>query len=264
MLYAARLLSSRCAYRGYVEQKNGAIVRQVVGYDRFVGVPAYQQLYELYRALRLYVNCFQPSMKLQGKHYDGRKVRLVYDRAKTPLQRLQLSEVLPASKAQELQQVFQALDPVCLFEQVKALQQALFVHSASVSPRSEGELIPLRRFCVEDCLMASFAPSLTPDALIPETIAAQHEKPEELPSTRLLLEWHRTRNDPFKDVWELIASWVLAHPERTSGEILRELQHLFPEHYQVSHLRTLQRGLRKIRARLRAMVVVPTSCAMSL
>jgi hypothetical protein len=31
-------------------------VRQVVGYDRFVGEFAYRQLTELYRALRLYVN----------------------------------------------------------------------------------------------------------------------------------------------------------------------------------------------------------------
>jgi Integrase core domain len=46
----------------FVEQKNGAIVRQVVGYDRFVGERAYRQLTELYRALRLYVNCFQPSV----------------------------------------------------------------------------------------------------------------------------------------------------------------------------------------------------------
>jgi hypothetical protein len=33
-------------------QKNGAIVRQVVGYDRLVGECAYRQLTELYRALR--------------------------------------------------------------------------------------------------------------------------------------------------------------------------------------------------------------------
>ena len=51
----------------FVEQKNGAIVRQVVGYDRLVGEHAYRQLTELYRALRLYVNCFQPSMKLLRK-----------------------------------------------------------------------------------------------------------------------------------------------------------------------------------------------------
>jgi len=48
----------------YVEQKNGSIVRQIVGYDRFEGDLAYHQLAELYRALRLYVNVFQPSLKL--------------------------------------------------------------------------------------------------------------------------------------------------------------------------------------------------------
>ena len=48
----------------FVEPKNGAVVRQVVGYDRFAGDLAFRQLTELYRALRLYVNCFQPSMKI--------------------------------------------------------------------------------------------------------------------------------------------------------------------------------------------------------
>lgn len=45
----------------YVEQKNGAVVRQFVGYGRFEGEQAYHQLIELYRALRLYVNFFQPT-----------------------------------------------------------------------------------------------------------------------------------------------------------------------------------------------------------
>src|SRR5712691_3035309 len=80
----------------FVEQKNGEIVRQVVGYDRLVGEQAYRQLTELYRALRLYVNCFQPSMKLLSKQRDGKKVQCVFDSAKTPLQRLFLSSVLPA------------------------------------------------------------------------------------------------------------------------------------------------------------------------
>src|SRR5947209_9867498 len=82
----------------FVEQKNGVIVRQVIGYDRFVGEHAYRQLTELYRALRLYVNCFQPSMKLLSKQRDGKKVRYVYDPAKTPLQRLLLSGILPVQK----------------------------------------------------------------------------------------------------------------------------------------------------------------------
>src|ERR1700680_797119 len=68
-----------------------------------------RQLTELYRALRLYVNCFQPSMKLLSKLREGKKVRYVYDPAKTPLQRLFLSGILPAQKQQELTEVAQAI-----------------------------------------------------------------------------------------------------------------------------------------------------------
>ena len=58
----------------FVEEKNRTIIRQVVGYDRFVGEHALRQLEELYRALRLYVNCFQPSMKLVAKQRNGKKI----------------------------------------------------------------------------------------------------------------------------------------------------------------------------------------------
>jgi hypothetical protein len=101
----------------YVEQKNGQIVRQVVGYDRFVGELASRQLTELYRALRVYVNCFQPSMKLQMKQRDGEKVRRKYDQAQTPMQRLLATDVLSASKQQELVRITQALDPIQLLRQ---------------------------------------------------------------------------------------------------------------------------------------------------
>jgi hypothetical protein len=86
----------------FVEEKNRTIVRQVVGYDRFVGEQAFRQLEELYRALRLYVNCFQPSMKLRSKQRNGKKISCCYDPAKTPLQRLLLSGILPTIDAQKL------------------------------------------------------------------------------------------------------------------------------------------------------------------
>jgi hypothetical protein len=75
------------------------LCERLVGYDRLVGEHAYRQLTELYRALRLYINCFRPSMKLLAKQRDGKKVRCVYDPAKTPLQRLLLSGVLPGQQA---------------------------------------------------------------------------------------------------------------------------------------------------------------------
>jgi hypothetical protein len=52
--------------------------------NAWLGNTQARQHTELYRALRLYVNCFQPSMKLLSKQRDGKKVRYVYDPAKTP------------------------------------------------------------------------------------------------------------------------------------------------------------------------------------
>jgi site-specific recombinase XerD len=146
----------------FVEQKNGAIVRQVVGYDRLEGEQAYQQLGEVYQALRLYVNGFQPSMKLQAKQYDGRKARRIYDAAKTPLQRLLLSKVLPASKEHELLRVAQVLDPLRLFHHLQDLQQALLGLATTVSPDVEGAVLP---FCIQQCLAG-------PRAANPENVEA--------------------------------------------------------------------------------------------
>jgi len=136
----------------FVEQKNGAIVRQVVGYDRFVGEHAYRQLTELYRALRLYVNCFQPSMKLLSKQRDGRKVSYRYDLAKTPLQRLLLSGILPAEKQHELNAVARSLDPLRLFHQLEQLQKAMFRCAVEGNPFvSNASSLPIRVFSVEQC-----------------------------------------------------------------------------------------------------------------
>ncbi len=94
----------------FVEQKNGAVVRHLVGYDRFEGQRAWLQLRELYRAIRLYVNFFQPSMKLQIKHRDGAKVQRIYEKAKTPFQRV--SEALHESETERLSAVYKVLDPI--------------------------------------------------------------------------------------------------------------------------------------------------------
>ncbi|WP_234842836.1 transposase family protein [Sinorhizobium meliloti] len=66
------------AYRkndqAHVEQKNGAIVRRLVGYGRFVGAEATAALGQLYVVVRLYGNLFQRSFKLQEKTRIGARV----------------------------------------------------------------------------------------------------------------------------------------------------------------------------------------------
>jgi hypothetical protein len=63
-----------------VEQKNGMLVRRVVGYQRLEGLEAAQVLGELYGALRLFTNLFQPSFKLKNSERAGDRG----DQAATP------------------------------------------------------------------------------------------------------------------------------------------------------------------------------------
>jgi hypothetical protein len=229
----------------YIEQKNGQIVRQVVGYDRFTGERAHRQLTELYRALRVYVNCFQPSMKLAAKERDGSKVRRTYDQAQTPMQRLLASGVLPAKKHQELLQITEALDPLRLLTQLQHLQKALWRHAVKSESVQEATLAPLQfevSLCTEQKVPTAGIPGTPPSLL------KQHRK-RKYQKTGRPRDW-RTRKDPFEGEWEQITAWLTANPELTGVEIFQRLQQRSPGRYRPTQVRTLQRGLGKLRARL--------------
>lgn len=228
----------------YVEQKNGQIVRQVVGYDRFVGEFAYRQLTELYRALRVYVNCFQPSMKLTSKERDGSKVRRTYDHAQTPMQRLLACGTLSARKQQELQRITQALDPLRLLTQLEQLQKALWRHAVTPSAERPEASAPLQfsiQGCTEEQVPADGIPH-TPSLL-------KQERKRKYQKTGRPHDW-RTRKDPFEGEWEQITSWLIANPVLTGIEIFHRLEEVSPGKYRPNQARTLQRGLVKLRARL--------------
>lgn len=110
----------------HVEQKNWSVVRRVIGYDRFSSKSAYEVLDEVYTLLRLYVNFFQPVLKLAGKSRNGAKVHKVYDTAQTPYQRLLNSEILSEEKKRELAAVYSALNPVTLLKQIRKTVQHLW------------------------------------------------------------------------------------------------------------------------------------------
>jgi hypothetical protein len=231
----------------YVEQKNGHIVRQVVGYDRFAGEFAYRQLTELYRALRVYVNCFQPSMKLQTKQRERQKVHRRYDRAQTPMQRLLATESVSGKKRQELTQITQALDPLRLLQQLEQLQKALFRHT--LPPGGEAEhngASALQSFsarqCAEESVPYDGIPGTPPALLKKERKRRYHRsgRPHD---------W-RTREDPFEGTWEDITNWLRVQSGLTAAEIFRQLQQLYPARFKTTQARTLRRGISKLRAHL--------------
>ncbi|MDM0053510.1 transposase family protein [Variovorax sp. J22R115] len=111
--------------QAWVEQKNGAVVRRLVGYGRLSGAEATKALAQLYASSRLYINFFQPSFKLKSKTRDGARVRKVYFAPATPCERLVAhSGVEPAVK-EKLTAQFKRLDPVRLLQEIRLAQQTL-------------------------------------------------------------------------------------------------------------------------------------------
>ena len=124
------LVFTRCRpYRkndqAWVEQKNGAVVRRVVGYRRYEGLEAAAVLGRLYAALRLFMNFFQPSFKLAGKMRDGARVSKTYHPPATPYQRLLADARISEEVRQRVTATYATLDPVRLLHTIRGLQQNL-------------------------------------------------------------------------------------------------------------------------------------------
>jgi hypothetical protein len=86
--------------QAHVEQKNWSVVRHTIGYDRLESDQQHALLESIYTDLRLYVNFFQPVLKLIGKEHIGNKVIRRYDTARTPHQRvMERDDVSLARKA---------------------------------------------------------------------------------------------------------------------------------------------------------------------
>jgi hypothetical protein len=122
----------------HVEQKNGAVVRQLVGYDRFTARRAYAQLQRVYRLARLHVNFFQPVEKLVTKTRDGARTHRVYDRAQTPYQRLCATGVLAPETRRELEAFYQSLNPLQLRRQLERELDRLWALAAPDPQRVQG------------------------------------------------------------------------------------------------------------------------------
>ena len=113
--------------QAWVEQKNGAVVRQAVGYRRYEGLDAAAVLARLYAALRLFVNYFQPSFKLAGKVRDGGadQEEVSPACATWPFQRLLADTRTSEEVRSRVNAIYATLDPVLLLREIRAAQEHL-------------------------------------------------------------------------------------------------------------------------------------------
>ena len=224
--------------QAWVEQKNGAVIRRFVGYERFVGLVATQTLARLYQVIRLYVNFFQPSFKLCTKTREGAKVRKSYLPPATPCDRLLSSEHVNDELKRQLREQRAELDPLRLLHAAREIQAALAALTASKSgaaPTTTPESKSLSQFLNQ-------LPQLWREG----EVRATHRKQGSSPRT-----W-RTRADPFESVWPEMLGWLQLEPDATAKDLFERLREKYPDDYSSGQLRTLQRrvqGWRRAMAR---------------
>lgn len=238
------------AYRkndqAWIEQKNGAVIRRLVGYGRLEGVAGATALARLHEVARLYVNFFQPSFKLKSKTRQGAKVTKIYHAPATPCERLLANDRVSEECKEQLRQTLAVLDPVQLLDQIRQAQGRL----AQLEIKGPTGRLPKP---IPD--LKSFVGSMSV-AWCDGEVRPTHRKRGE-PRT-----W-RTRRDPFEKSWPTLEKWLNDEPEVTAKELLKRLQQSMPEGFPQNQLRTLQRRVKQWRTEVANRMVfgnTPEAC----
>lgn len=126
----------------YIEEKNWTHVRKIVGYDRLDTTDELEVLNSLYAGpLRLYLNFFQPVMKLAKKTRVAGQLKKKYDIPQTPYHRLLKARGMRKAGKQELTALYETLNPVKLKTQIeqhlKLLTKLVKEQRALTQPRKE-------------------------------------------------------------------------------------------------------------------------------
>jgi hypothetical protein len=236
---------TRCrAYKkndqAWIEQKNGAVIRRMVGYGRLEGSQTAAVLNKLYTSARFFVNFFQPSFKLLSKIREGAKVIKKYHQPATPCERLLERTDISEECKEQLRQTLAALDPVRLLSEIREAQRVLAQLEVGVAQaeaaQSSSEL---------SGVVASLS-TVWRDGEVRPT----HRKRSTGPRT------YRTRVDPFEAVWPQVQQWLNEQPDANAKELFLRLQESKAGTFAPGQLRTLQRRVKQWRSEIARQLVL--------
>ena len=213
--------------QAFVEQKNGAIVRRIVGYRRLEGLEAAAALSRLYTTTRRFVNFFQPSFKLASKRREGARVSKRYHPPATPCQRLLADPRTPPEVCERVAELSARLDPIRLLRQMRVRQQSIVdIADKPVAAPSDSTVPPLEQF------LAGLRIAWREGEARPTAIPVAKPKRG------------RRRPDPLVKVTEQLHAWFEAEPWHTGRQLLERLQAAHPGEYPDGLLRTVQRRVK--------------------
>jgi hypothetical protein len=232
--------------QAFVEQKNGAVVRRLMGYGRFDGLETARVMGRLYAAARLYVNFFQPSFKLKEKRREGAKVIKRYHAPLTPYQRALAHPKVTAAVKRRLRDQYRSLDPVGLLAEIRATQEEL----GNRVDRRAGQARGLQPACTSTApaTAATFAKTLGKTVAVGET-RATHRRPRRPYKTRVRMP---SKLDPYVVA---IEGWLAEQPQLTALAIVGRLSEKDPEEFGTKQHSIVQRLLRALRRKAAAQLV---------
>lgn len=225
--------------QAFVEQKNGAVVRRLVGYGRFDGVDTAQAMARLYAAARLHVNFFQPSFKLKDKRREGAKVIKRYHAPATPYARALAHPKVGKAIKRRLRELYRTLDPVALLSEMRAAQVEL------------GDRVDRRGKRNRGAAVYEQPPALNP-ATFAKGLGRQSDDGEPRATHRRIRRPYKTRVrmpsmlDPYLAD---IESWLAVEPKLTALTILGRLSERAPTEFGPPQHSIVQRLLRTLRTK---------------
>jgi hypothetical protein len=126
----------------HIEQKNWTHVRKLLGWEGYDTPAAVEAIHGLHREeLRLWMNLYLPSVKLEKKVRVGAKVRRVYSPAQTPGERVLASGLGTAEQVAHWNQIRSRLDP---FELSRRIANQLAGIHQRANPRHSPQAAKMR------------------------------------------------------------------------------------------------------------------------
>jgi len=174
------------------------------------------------------IDCLKKNaLKLTSKTRHGLKqASKQYDKAKTPYQRVMLSQHISEGVKEALKKQYINLDPITIQTEMRSLQKQLWATawSGSIGTVAEKKAADMKNVPVE-------------------TSYRKTRKPRKEMKPRNWL----TRKDPFGSVTDIIDFELRLNPNITAKNILDKLIEKNPIKFKKSQIRTLQRRVKIIR-----------------
>ncbi len=217
--------------QAWVEQKNGAIVRRLVGYGRLEGIAAAEALRRLYAAARLHVNLFLPSFKLREKKRIGARVIKRYHDPVPPVARVLGHPVVNELDKTVLRRLQASCDPILLLGEIKAAQIDL------------GNRVDKRGIAGSEAA----DPTVVDIPILTDSFRTAWRDGERRPTHKR--PYRRRKPVPRRPrmldmVMDQITGWLEQNPATPAKDILDRLMGLYPGRFTASHIRTVQRTVR--------------------